>query len=73
MIMAVLESDRLNHVNPNWDEAYSCLVGHGLAVLRVTKSSPEGQVTVIWRQEPTPDEQMKANRLISGVVPTHSW
>jgi hypothetical protein len=71
--MAALESDRLDHVTTNWDEAYSCLIGNGLAVLRVTKSSPEGQVAVIWRNEPSPADQMKANRLLRDVVPTHSW
>lgn len=71
--MAALESDRLDHVTTNWDEATSTLLGHALPVLRVTESFPGGNVTVIWRNEPTPEQQMKANRLIQGVVPTHAW
>jgi hypothetical protein len=64
-------SDRLDHVNPNWDEAYSCLVAHALPALRVTKSSPEGAVNIVWRNEPTPEQQLAANRLIGAA--THSW
>lgn len=71
--MAALESDRLDHVTINWDEATSTLLAHALPVLRVTESFPGGNVTVIWRNEPTPEQQMKANRLIRGVVPTHAW
>lgn len=69
--MAAMPSDLVDHVNSNWDEAYSCLIGNGLAVLRVTKSSPAGQVTVIWRSPPSPADQMKANRLIGAAA--HSW
>jgi hypothetical protein len=71
--MAALDSDRLDHVTVNWDEAYSCLVAHGLPVLRVEKHEPAGTVCVIWRSPPTPEQQTTANRLVSGVVPTHSW
>jgi hypothetical protein len=71
--MAALESDRLDHVTTNWDTATSTLLAHALPVLRVTETFPSGNVTVIWRNEPTPEQQMKANRLIKGVVPTHSW
>lgn len=71
--MAALESDRLDHVTTNWNEATSTLLAHALPVLRVTETFPGGQVTVIWRSEPTPEQQMKANRLIRNVVPTHSW
>lgn len=71
--MAALESDRLDHVTTNWDAATTCLLGHCLPVLRVTESFPGGSVCVIWRNEPTPEQQMQANRLIRGVVPTHAW
>lgn len=71
--MAALESDRLDHVTVSWDEAYSTLVAHSLPVLRVEKSLPAGSVAVIWRNEPSPADQMKANRLLRDVVPTHSW
>lgn len=67
------ESDRLDHVTTNWDEATTTLLGHCLPVSRVTESFPGGNVTIIWRQEPTPEQQMLANRLIRNVVPTHSW
>lgn len=56
----------------NWDEATSALLAHALPVVRVTEND-EGNVTVIWRNPPTPEQQTKANRLIVGVVPTHSW
>jgi hypothetical protein len=71
--MAALESDRLDHVTTNWDEATSTLLAHALPILRVTESFPGGNVTVIWRNEPTPEQQMQANRLIRGVVPIHAW
>lgn len=67
------ESDRLSAVTINWDEATSTLIGNGLSVVRVTRSKPEDQVTVIWRREPSPEDQQKANRLIRGAVPIHSW
>jgi len=56
----------------DWNEATSTLLAHALPVSRV-KSSPEGRVTVIWRTQPTPEQQMQANRLIRGAVPTHAW
>ena len=59
-------------VTKNWDEAYSCLVGHGLQVVRVTINEKD-QATVIWRNEPTPEDQMRANRLLRDTVPLHSW
>ena len=68
-----MESDRLDHVITNWDAATSTLLAHALPILRVTESFPSGAVCVIWRNEPTPEQQMQANRLIRGVVPTHSW
>lgn len=71
--MAALESDRLEHVTTNWDSALTTLLAHALPVLRVTESFPSGAVCVIWRNCPTPEQQMLANRLIRNVVPTHSW
>ena len=71
--MAAQESDRLDHVTIADEPAYSCLIGHGLPVLRVEKQLPAGTLAVVWRNEPTPEQQMQANRLIRGVVPTHSW
>ena len=71
--MAALESDRLDHVTVSDNEAYSCLVAHSLPVLRVEKHLPGDSVTVIWRNPPTPEQQLAANRLMNGVVPTHSW
>jgi len=71
--MAALESDRLDHVTTNRDAATSTLLAHALPVLRVEESFPSGSVCVIWRNEPTPAQQMQANRLIRGVVPTHAW
>lgn len=71
--MAGMDSDRLHAVTVNWDEATSTLLAHALPVVRVTESCPGGAVCVIWRNPPTPEQQMKANRLINGVVPTHAW
>lgn len=71
--MAGLESDRLDHVRVSWDDAYSCLVAHCLPVLRVERSVPEGQVAVIWRNEPTGEHRAKANRLLRGVAASHAW
>lgn len=67
-------TDTTDHhrVTKNWDEAYSCLVGHGLPVLRVTINEKD-QATVIWRNEPTPADLIRANRLIRNTVPAHSW
>ena len=56
----------------NWDEASSTLIAYALPVVRVTRS-PEGNVTIIWRQPPTDEEKAKATSLISGVVPAHAW
>jgi hypothetical protein len=64
-------SDMLDHVNPNWDEAYTSLVAHALPVLRVTKSSPEGVVNIVWRNPPTENQQAKALELIGPA--SHSW
>lgn len=71
--MAANESDRLDAVTVNWDEATSTLLAHALPVVRVEESFPTGAVRIIWRNEPTPEQQMQANRLIRGAVPTHSW
>lgn len=64
-------SDRLEYVNPNWDEAYTCLLAYALPVVRVTKSSPEGAVCIIWRNPPSEDQQAKAIELIGPA--SHSW
>lgn len=69
--MAALGSDRLSHVTVADEEAYTALVAHCLPILRVEKSLPAGNRCVIWRNEPRPDEQMKANRLIGAA--THAW
>jgi hypothetical protein len=66
-------SDRLDHVTVADEEAFSCLVAHSLPVLRVEKSLPHGSLCVIWRNCPSPEQQLRANRLIRGQVPTHSW
>lgn len=68
-----MDSDRLEHVTTNWDAATTTLLAHALPVLRVEESFPSGAVRVIWRNEPTPEQQMQANRLIRGAVPTHAW
>jgi hypothetical protein len=68
-----MEGDRLHEVTTNWDAATTTLLGHCLPVLRVTESFPGAAATIIWRREPSPAEQMQANRLIRGVVPTHCW
>lgn len=66
-----MESDRLDHVTISDDEAYSCLVAHCLPVLRVERSRPAGTLAVIWRNPPTPEQQMRANRLIGAAG--HAW
>ena len=67
-------TDTTDHhrVTKNWDEATSALIGHALPVVRV-EINDEGQTTVIWRNEPTPDDLIRANRLIRNTVPAHSW
>lgn len=70
---SALPSDRLDHVTVSDDEAYSCLIGHNLPVRAVERQLPEGSLCVIWRNEPTPEQQLAANRLVRGVVPTHAW
>ena len=61
-----------HRVTKNWDEATSALIGHALPVVRV-EINDEGQASVIWRNEPTPADLIRANRLIRNTVPTHSW
>ena len=67
-------TDTTDHhrVTKNWDEATSALIGHALPVVRV-EINEDGQATVIWRNEPTPDQQAKAISLIRGTVPSHAW
>ena len=64
-------SDMLDHVNPNWDEAYTALIAYALPVIRVTKSSPEGAVNIVWRNPPSDEDAAKAVELIGPA--THSW
>jgi hypothetical protein len=71
MIMTSHASDMLDHVNPNWDEAYSALIAYALPVVRVTKSSPEGLVNIIWRNPPADADVAKAIELIGPAQ--HSW
>lgn len=66
-----MDSDRLDHVTVADESAYSCLIAHGLPVLRVEVSKPNGNLTVTWRNEPTPEQREHANRLIIGTVPVH--
>ena len=61
-----------HRVTTNWDEATSTLIGHCLPIVRVERRS-EDDVTVIWRNEPTPEQQAKANSLIRGTVPSHAY
>lgn len=69
--MPAMNSDRVDHVTVADEEAYSCLLGHGLPVLRVEISRPSGQVIVTWRNPPTAEHQAKANSLFQGTAPTH--
>ena len=67
-------TDTTDHhrVTKNWDAATSALIGHALPVIRV-EINEAGQTTVIWRNEPTPEQQAKAMSLIRGTVPSHAW
>ena len=68
----VTDTSDHHRVTKNWDEATSTLIGHGLPIVRV-EINEEGQAFVIWRNEPTPDQQAKAISLIRGTVPSHAW
>lgn len=56
--------------SPDWFEAMTTLIGHNLAVVRVTKTNI-GQVTVIWRNPPSDAEKAAADGLIGAAQ--HSW
>ena len=56
----------------NWDEATTTLIGHCLPVVRVERRS-EDDVTVIWRNPPTSEQEAKANSLIGATVPSHAF
>ena len=71
--MTAMHSDGLDHVTVADEEAYSCLIGHCLPVLRVEIQRPSGQVSVIWRNPPTPDQQERADSLLRGIVPSHAF
>jgi len=70
LFMTAQPSDLLDHVNPNWDEAYSALIAYALPVIRVTKSSPEGAVNIVWRNPPSDENKAFAVELIGPA--THS-
>lgn len=71
--MTAMDSDRLDHVTVSDDEAYSCLLGHGLPVLRVEFSRRSDQVIVTWRNPPTSGQQERAASLLLGTVPSHAF
>lgn len=63
--------DRLDAVTVSDDEAYTCLVAYSLPVLRVEQQEPNGPRCIIWRNEPTEQQQAKALELVGQA--SHAW
>jgi hypothetical protein len=65
-----MDEDDSTVPSADWFEAMTTLLGNGLAICRVTRTSV-GQLTVIWRNPPTDDQIAKAIELVGTA--SHSW
>lgn len=54
----------------DWFDAMTTLIGHGLAICRVTKDSV-GRVTIVWRNPPSDADKATATGLIGSAL--HAW
>jgi hypothetical protein len=65
-----MDEDDSTVPSADWFEAMTTVLGNGLAICRVTRTSV-GQLTVIWRNPPSDADKAKADALIGSAA--HAW
>lgn len=65
-----MDEDDSTVPSADWLEAVTTVIGHGLAISRVTKNSSH-QVTAIWRNPPSDAQKASADALIGTAQ--HAW